>query len=296
MRIIKNAEVEGHEAVILPMTFDALPEDGSIVSRPSGNGFDADSDDEQQQQEPQEPAIDIEEVKREADRIMAQARADADRVAQEAQSDAEQTRADAQQEAEQIRAQADSDAEQAKKEGYAYGYKAGEEDGYKKGYDDGFGKGKNTAIDETRDSVNMVQEVIEQLKDYHVQILADAQKDIAKMALGVARKILHKEIMTDPQTIVGVVKNALSQVSFKKRFVVHVNPLDLEVLKKAGEEVLGVLDSHETIKFKASPQVEAGGCVVQTESGTVDAQIDRQFQEVEDAVMTAIGDGEDEDE
>ncbi len=275
------------------MTFDHLPSDGRIVARYMDNdGFESELDGEQQ---PEEPAIDIEEIKREAERLMAQARADAERVAQEAASDAEQIRANAQQEAEQLGAQAEADAEQAKKEGYAYGYKAGEEDGYKKGYDDGFGKGKNTGLDETRDSVNMVKEVIEQLKSYHVQILADAQKDIAKMALGVARKVLQKEIMTDPRTVIGVVKNALAQVSFKKRFVVHVNPLDLEVLKKAGSEVLGVLDNHETIKFKASPQVEAGGCIVQTESGTVDAQIDRQFQDVEAAVMRAM-DSNDEDE
>ncbi|HOO57545.1 MAG TPA: FliH/SctL family protein, partial [bacterium] len=175
-----------------------------------------------------------------------------------------------------------------KKEAYSQGYSSGEEEGYKKGYDDGYGKGKQSGLQETINAVSMMNEVIEQLKAYHTQILEDSQKDILKMAIAVAEKVLHKEIMTDPETVLGVVKDALRRVSFKKHFIIHVNPLDLEILKSASDQIISVLDNHESVKFKASAQVEPGGCVVQTESGTVDAQVDRQFNEVKETVLKSI--------
>jgi len=140
----------------------------------------------------------------------------------------------------------------------------------------------------------MVNKVIEELESYRAQILYESKQDIVKMALAVAQKVLHKEIMTDPNTVISVVKNAISKVGFKRKFMVHVNPLDIEVLKAAGSEIVSAVDSLESLKFKPDPKVEAGGCVVRTESGTVDAQVDRQFQEIKENVLNAMQSEEDE--
>ena len=64
-----------------------------------------------------------------------------------------------------------------------------------------------------------------------------------------------------------------------------MNPLDVEVLKAAGADIATIIDDLESLKFKPDPRVEAGGCVVHTESGTVDAQVDRQYNEIKESVL-----------
>jgi flagellar assembly protein FliH len=278
MRIIKADELQKRTASIITMAFAAFPEEQVVDGDGDGAGSHA----------PQQIQIDVEAVQREAAAIIQRGKEQAAVALHTSQQEAERTRAQMKQEQEQARAQAAADADAAKKEAYAAGFSSGEEAGFKKGYEDGFSKGKQTGLQETADAVNMIEQVIEQLKGYHSQILTDSQKDIAQMAIAVAEKVLHKEVMTDPNTVISVVRNALSKISFKKQFVVHVNPLDLEVLNSVSDQIRETLGNYESLKFKASPQVEPGGCVVQTESGMVDAQISRQFGEVKEAVMNAV--------
>ena len=282
MRIIKTEDIKKRSGQIITMNFNEFSEESAAREAAAAGGG------EPAQGASAQTQIDMEAVQREAANIIQKGKDQANIAISQANREIEQMHAQLQEEGRQMRAQAAADAEANKKEAYAAGFSSGEEGGYKKGYEDGYNKGKQAGLQETSGAVSMMQQVIEQLKSYHVQILSDSQKDIAKMALAVAEKVLHKEIMMDPNTVISVVKNALGKVSFKKQFTVHVNPLDLEVLKSAGDQVRAALDGYESLKFKASPQVEPGGCVVQTESGSVDARVDRQFMEISDTVLNAL--------
>lgn len=277
MRIIKSEELSNHRAQIFAMNFAEFPEELSEEELA-----------EQVDSAPQQPQIDMEAVQREAAAIIQRGKEQAQVALQQANRDIEQMRASANQEIEQLRTQSLAEAEENKKQAYASGFSSGEESGYKKGYEDGYGKGKQTGLQETIAALNMMNEVVDQLKNYHVQILNDSQKDIVKMAMAVAEKVLHSEIRMNPDAVLSVVKNALNKVNFKKEFTIHVNPLDLEVIKGAGDQIRAMLDNCESLKFKVSPQVEPGGCVVQTESGSVDARVDRQFEEIQQTVLNAI--------
>lgn len=289
MRIIKGQEYEEAGARIQPMAFNVFPEEWLLAppdlsvreeeETDGGNG---------KAHEPAQPSIDLMAIRQKADEIVATARQEADQIRAAAQQETEQIRAQLYQEADGIRAQAAQEGEAIKKDAYAAGFSSGEEGGFRKGYEDGYTKGKAAALDEASNSIHMINKTIAELENYRSQILFESRNDIVKMAITVAEKVLHKEIMTDPSTVLSVVKNAIAQVGFKRKFVVHVNPLDVEVLKAAGAEIATIIDDLESLKFKPDPRVEAGGCVVHTESGTVDAQVDRQYNEIKESVLSNL--------
>lgn len=286
MRIIKGQEYQEAGARIQPMAFAVFPEEWLLAppdltvredeAPEGGNGKD---------HEPAQPAIDLMAIRQKADEITAAARQEAEQIRAEAHQEAEQVRAQAYQEADSIRAQVLQEGENIKKDAYAAGFSSGEEGGFRKGYEDGYTKGKAAALDEAANSIHMINKTIAELDNYRSQILFESRNDIVKMAISVAEKVLHKEIMTDPSTVLSVVKNAINQVGYKRKFVVHVNPLDVEVLKAAGADIATLIDDLESLKFKPDPRVEPGGCVVHTESGTVDAQVDRQYNEIKESVL-----------
>jgi flagellar assembly protein FliH len=292
MRIIKEdfRKVQPANFVVFPEEWLAAPPslEAHDETHEGGNGKDA-----EQPVIIQQPTIDLAAYRAEADQIINDANAQADQIISGAHKQADTIQAQSQEQGQQIIAQASADGEAAKKEAYAAGFSGGEETGFKKGYEDGYFKGKAAALDEASRSLAMINKATQELENYRAQVLHEAQQDIVKMALAVAEKVLHKEIMTDPRTVVNVVKNAVSKVGFKRRFTISVNPLDIEVIESAGPEVSAMIDNLESIKFRPDPKIEPGGCIVQTESGTIDAQVDRQYAEIRDATIGAMQGKED---
>ncbi|MEW5945106.1 MAG: FliH/SctL family protein [bacterium] len=287
MRIIKLKR-ENPRVEIQKMDFPVIVEEQPAKGEPGGGYESFARAEEEEARRDEEMRLEAEKTRREAEQEAARAKENAAALLEEARREAEDVRGRAAREAETLKQNAAQEAEAAKKEAYSAGYASGEETGYKEGYQTGYRKGKESALEEAVNRLNMMGRVIEDLKAYRSEILSGAQNDIIRMAISVAERVLHKEIMTDPKAVVSVVKNALSKVSFKKRFVVQVNPLDLDVLEKESAEIAGALDSCESLKFRANPNVEPGGCIVQTESGDVDAQVDRQFQTIKDQVLRAV--------
>jgi flagellar assembly protein FliH len=233
-------------------------------------------------------SLDLDSVRREASEIVHDARTQADGIVHAAQREAETILNAARNEMESLRTAAVADGDRIRKEAYAAGFPSGEEAGFKKGFEDGYTKGKAQSVEEVHNAFAMMNRVIDELRAYRSEILAESRKDIVKMALAVAEKVLHKEIMLSPDAVVSIVKNALSKVNFKRQFTIQVNPLDMEVIQNAGPQISAMLDHAESLQFKADPKVEPGGCIVQTESGVVDAQVDRQFQEIRESVLGAL--------
>jgi flagellar assembly protein FliH len=273
MRIIKEdfRKVQPAHFVVFPEEWLAAPPslEAHDETHEGGNGKDA-----EQPAIIQQPTIDLAAYRAEADQIINDANAQADQIISGAHKQADTTLAQSQEQGQQIVVQASAAGETAKKEAYAAGFSGGEETGFKKGYEDGYYKGKAAALDEASRSLAMINKATQELENYRAQVLHEAQQDIVKM--------------TDPRTVVNVVKNAISKVSFKRRFTISVNPLDIEVIESAGPEVSSIIDNLESIKFRPDPKIEPGGCIVQTESGTIDAQVDRQYAEIKDAAIGAM--------
>lgn len=289
MRIIKEEYHDELARRIQPAQFTVFPEEWLITApEPEGDVYDDGGNGRAADEIPPLPAFDMAAVKKEAEQIIENGKHEAGQALAQAEDQARKMLEQADAQAQQMFATAQADGDAAKKEAFAAGFSSGEEGGFKKGFEDGYTKGKSAALDEASRSLTMIVKAVEALENYHTQVLTEAQQDIVKMAMTVAEKVLHKEIMTDPNTVISVVKNAISKVGFKRHFTIHVNPLDIDVLNSAGDEIAGLVDTMESVKFKPDPKVEAGGCVIQTESGVIDAQVDRQFSEIKASVMNAM--------
>ena len=79
-------------------------------------------------------------------------------------------------------------------------------------------------------------------------------------------------------------KNAVGHLAERQRMVIRVNPLDLEILERNQPEWIA---SDEGIELKADKRIKRGGCLVEGESGSVDAQIESQIDAIEKALMRA---------
>ena len=115
---------------------------------------------------------------------------------------------------------------------------------------------------------------------------AQVEEEVVRLAVAVAKKIVCREISLDATIIHTLVRVALERVSGKSRIVVHLSPTDYEYMRAKREE-LEQLHGQE-ITFTPDHTITQGGCLIQTETGDIDARIEEEFHEVENVFFKGL--------
>jgi len=107
------------------------------------------------------------------------------------------------------------------------------------------------------------------------QRAASADAELRQLAVRIAEKILGRELAQSPEAVVDVVRTALAAAATRKHIVVRVHPDDVAAVRAARAE----------LTVHADPGVARGGCLVDTEVGTIDARLDVQLAAIERALV-----------
>ncbi len=110
------------------------------------------------------------------------------------------------------------------------------------------------------------------------QVLAAATNDILELAQSVAAKIIGRDLQRDPAVLLEICANAIENVRTAKAMVLRVHPNDGALLREQRPKLMELLGRTLDIAIRDDADVEPGGCVIQTEFGTVDGQLKTQFE------------------
>lgn len=142
------------------------------------------------------------------------------------------------------------------------------EKAFKEGYDEGF------------------KEWTEHLADFEKKLTAmheELQKLIIPIALKAAKKIVGREIELSEETIVDIVASNLKSVSQHKKITVYVNKKELEILEKNKPRIKEIFENLESLSIRPRDDVAPGGCMIETEVGIINAQMEHRWQALERA-------------
>ncbi len=107
------------------------------------------------------------------------------------------------------------------------------------------------------------------------------EKMIIPVALKAARKIVGREIELSEKAIVDIVATKLKAVKQSKQVIVYVCPQDLNKLEANRKELVQVFEKLETLSIRPSDDVKPGGCIIETEAGIINAQLEKQWEILE---------------
>lgn len=118
---------------------------------------------------------------------------------------------------------------------------------------------------------------IEELAGYRPRLRRDAELDLVKLGMAIARRILHRELSVDPQALLGLVKAALDRMDARELHRVRVHPQDAERLRS----YLDGLGMPVQVEVQADGSLERGGVLLESSRGALDASIHTQLEEIE---------------
>ncbi|SCA58997.1 Uncharacterized protein AB751O23_BV_00010, partial [Chlamydiales bacterium SCGC AB-751-O23] len=116
----------------------------------------------------------------------------------------------------------------------------------------------------------------------------EMQKIIINLAMKAAKKIVGQEIEQNPKAIVGIVSNTLKPVSQHHKITIYVHPSSIQALENHKEDLLKIMEHAKSFSIEEKDDIKLGGCVIETEAGIINAELDQQWQALEAAFQTLI--------
>ncbi|MGD9580399.1 MAG: FliH/SctL family protein [Vampirovibrionia bacterium] len=203
---------------------------------------------------------------------LTKAQNEAQKLIQNALMQVEQTIAKAQEEAATILEQAKEDAINIQNQA--------QETGQQMGYDEGYQAGYNQAIEEASNIISSAETIIHGAYQSQKQILNNTEKEMLSLIIAIARKVIHKEIKTQPDIILRLTEAAIRELKERDVVKLMINPKSVELLTKASPLLVKRINSLEVIKIIDDKSVPVGGVIVESISGKIDAQVDTQIEEI----------------
>lgn len=123
----------------------------------------------------------------------------------------------------------------------------------------------------------LFQNAVNQLIDKREKIWQESELEIIKLILTVSSKMVGDEISNNGKDVIKyVVKEALSHVSGKKLVAVRLSPDDAKKINLLEEMKL----ADPNIKILEDGTITSGGCIIETDFGSIDCQIETRWEEI----------------
>ena len=127
------------------------------------------------------------------------------------------------------------------------------------------------------------------LAEMYDRYVAEAEAAAVDLAFQIAEKLIGATIASDREAVLGVVSGALLRTTDRDHLVLEVNPGDFELVRDSAAELASRLGGISRMEVVSERRVEAGGCVVRTEAGEIDARVSSQLERVRQLLAEAGG-------
>ncbi|HYK88133.1 MAG TPA: FliH/SctL family protein [Acidobacteriota bacterium] len=155
----------------------------------------------------------------------------------------------------------------------------------KTAYENGFRQGEKAGMEIAEKKVEAIMrrysDTLMELGRLRAELYEQVEGEVVKLALEVAKKIVHREVQADKEIIQTLVRIALSHVAEKTAVTVHLHPTDYNFILERKAELSQSDHGVREVALLADRSIERGGCLVKTECGDIDARIEEEFREVE---------------
>lgn len=149
------------------------------------------------------------------------------------------------------------------------------------GFDQGRREGLQSGEKEVAAQVQRLSQIFNALAEPLNDVDEQVQDELVQLALGVARQVLRRELMTDPAVIVAIVREAIAALpSHAADIQVFLHPEDAALVREytAGTEA-------PAWRIVEDPALARGGCRISSENSRIDATFESRLAAVVEQLM-----------
>ncbi|MGZ8918337.1 MAG: flagellar assembly protein FliH [Methylobacter sp.] len=169
------------------------------------------------------------------------------------------------------------DIEAMQKQAYGEAFAQGKKEGFEQGFAEGSKKGYEQNLHLMQKQAAEFFTLVESLNQPFKSLDEEVEKELVKLAIGIATQIIRREIKLDPGQVIAAVRAAIKVLPLSSQQIsLHLHPEDAELVRSAFS-----LDEMSPLwAVIEDPLITRGGCKVNTELSHVDATIENRLTAV----------------
>jgi flagellar assembly protein FliH len=150
-------------------------------------------------------------------------------------------------------------------------------DAHAAGVREGEAAGRSRASAELQPLLERVARTIDELAGLRPRLRREAEADMVKLAVAIARRVIRRELAVDPAALHGLVLGALEKLQVQEVSRVRVHPSQAAAIGA----MLRARPGGATIEVAPDTSGDPGAVVFETARGNLDASVESQLGEIE---------------
>lgn len=145
-----------------------------------------------------------------------------------------------------------------------------------KGYEEGYNQGYIEAEAIKEEARQIHQQALIQRDD----IINSIETDMVNLVTGIVSKLLSAEIQINPQVILNLIKQGLSDATLTGIIRIHVSQVDHDYVSQNRDALLAMFNSSATLEIVKDMSLNQSDCVIETPFGNIDCSLTQQYEEL----------------
>jgi flagellar assembly protein FliH len=123
-----------------------------------------------------------------------------------------------------------------------------------------------------------LESILEDLSASKSRVCTEAEGQLLELTLALAEAVVRHEVSCQAETVHATLQAALKMAAEHSRLKVLIHPDDLEDIKQFIPQVEQRFGAASRLELQGDPSISQGGCLVETDSGFVDARLEEQLE------------------
>jgi len=153
------------------------------------------------------------------------------------------------------------------------------------GFEQGYETGYQQAMNDWQEKNQEIEQILRLAYAEKESIIQEAEPFLLNLSISIARKIIGAELDLNPEKIVEMIKQGLSQVRERNEIVLQVSPGSYPLILGQLEELKYMIDPNSELKVIPDHSYSGQGCMIHTSGGSYDVTIDSQLMEIKKQLL-----------
>lgn len=154
-------------------------------------------------------------------------------------------------------------------------------------YDEGFAAGRADAERELSDTASAFATALDEVGRFRAGLLDRYQQELLELAVGIARKVVQRELAEHPEHWLGMIREAVRHALDREKIHIRMGGVLHRYVVEHLPSLRGMLEEVKELDLVEDATLADNGCVIETHTGDLDLSIDSQIGAIRAALSQA---------
>ncbi len=154
------------------------------------------------------------------------------------------------------------------------------DEAYQMGLADGFKSATEQKLNEINKAMDDFQVLVNSIHTIKADLVHQNEAHILTTIFRIAEKIAYGHIAENPDLVLPVIKESIELAQSDDEVTILVSPEQIDFIENLKKESHREFDFLKNVRLQPSNTILSGGCIVETNYGIIDAQVQTRIEKI----------------